>query len=229
MTDNSFKLCYPCSHYRPKDGESPPDWPDTAPIFWRELAERSLEDVVSRSGAEILPEGRIGLSVLNERWTVDPVRQAIEKTEGNASKSWNRQLPFLILVYLSRAKSSALTGEMTPPRDLFPGMEIFKGLLELETGGLLRAYGSHGNRFSRACLALGGRPLDKADRAFRFELFPKFPVEFLLWLEDDEFPPNLTILVDRGAAVHLPPDAMAALINGLIRRLLENGKTDAGD
>ena len=57
------------------------------------------------------------------------------------------------------------------------------------------------------------------DVAARFHVFPKFPVDYILWLGDSEFPANLTLLVDRSTSDHFSGDAIGVALNLLSRRL----------
>ncbi len=68
-------------------------------------------------------------------------------------------------------------------------------------------------------IRLGGDRIKGGDVAARFHIFPKFPVDYILWLGDAEFPASLTILVDRGTPNHFSGDAIGVALNLLSRRL----------
>lgn len=71
-------------------------------------------------------------------------------------------------------------------------------------------------------LRWGGKPVELADRAFVFSLFPRLPVAFIHWQRDDEFPPYSKILYDISASNYMPTHGLAALTEFLIHRLAEN-------
>ena len=53
--------------------------------------------------------------------------------------------------------------------------------------------------------------------------FPEFPLEYILYAEDDEFPAQLIITFDRTIDRHLPLDVIWALVNVTTQRILKAG------
>ncbi len=195
-------------------------WPETTPDFWERLDERTPGDVMAASGAIRNQAGGYTLQCLNETWSIDPASRQILKREGAFGGEWDRQVPFLILVYLALARDEALSGELIPPRDLQPGQDFFRGKYSLNTTELEARFGRDKAAFERVGLSLGGRRLDLADAAFRLHVFPRLAVDFLLWTADEEFPARVNLLLDRRLLRHYPFDAAAVALNLLIQRLL---------
>jgi len=195
-------------------------WPDTTPRFWEILLSKEPMEVCKSTGATLTGDGNYRLKCLNDSWLIDIQQKNIIKTEGEFGGEWDRQIPFLILVYMAMANDQPLSGEMVALRDLIVGHGFFQGRYKLETEDLQRAFGEDRDVFLRAAQQLEGSALQEADVAVRLHIFPKFPVDYLMRLKDDEFPANITILLDRKLPAHYPMAAAAVAINLLSGRLL---------
>ncbi len=232
MTDTKINLCYPCGFFRPTDTEDPiagefefrdgAVWPKTAVVFWDKLNALEKNEVCASSGGTLAEDGSIQIESLNENWKIDAARETVlksgpQRAEGCAD--WDRQIPFLILVYLVSAQSGPASYDMVLPRDLFKGFDLFRNSLDMDIQGIVKAFGHDGEGFLNAATRLGGHRIQGGDVAVRFHIFPKFPVDYILWLGDEEFPASLTILVDRSTPQHVTGDAIGVAVNLLCRRL----------
>jgi hypothetical protein len=194
-------------------------WPESAHEMWERLETRDPEEVCRCAGAT--REGDLYvLNCLGETWTVHPVAREVTRTHGTFGGEWDRQVPFLILLWLALAGESAATGEMVHPRDLVPGRDPFEGRHSLDTADLEKTFGEDAPSFLDAARALGGEPDDQADGSVLLRIFPKIGVQYLLWVADEEFPARVSILVEKGAPLHYPADGLATIINLLSRRLI---------
>lgn len=196
-------------------------WPSNTPEIWNNLRELSSPDVCRNSGAALSAGGKYLLQCLNETWEIDPNQMTVVKTQGAFGGEWDRQVPYLMLYYLTCASADLLSGEMTAPRDLPGWQNFFKGRYTLETTELESCFGRDVGTFTKAAEQLGGRKLGQADAAVRFHVFKKFPVDYLLWVADEEFPSRVTILLDRSLPEHFVADGTSVIINLLSRRLLD--------
>jgi hypothetical protein len=200
--------------------ENQAHWPESAPEFWDALEARPDEEVCGCSGARLEAPNRYRLAILNEAWVVDAAERRVVKAEGTFGGEWDRQIPFLALAYLTAATDADLTGDLVPPRDLVAGQDSFQGHNTIETSDLEKAFGSSPGALPAAGAQLGARQTGQADVSVRLDVFPKLPVEILLWLADEEFPARVTILLDRGTPGHYPVEGIANVVNLLTRRLL---------
>jgi hypothetical protein len=201
------------------------DFPETAetgatPEFWARLVKMDSGLVSSCSGALYDKDGIYTIRSLGETWKVDLNGRKIYKAEGEFGGEWDRQFPFMLLIYLTTASWEELSGEIIAPRELVRGSDFFQGIYRLDTGELEKEFGSRGRSFMDIAYHLGGVPSDRADYGASFELMPKFRVEYLLWEEDDEFPARFCILMDRNTIKHFPPDAAALTLNLFTGRLV---------
>jgi len=231
-TDTKINLCYPCGFFRPGDAEDPiagefrnidgAIWPKTAQLFWEKLRNLENETVCAFSGGTLAGDGSIQIPSLRESWRIDTKNQRVIKSRQENAETWgewDRQLPFLVLVYLVSARSQPVSYDMVLPRDLFKGFDLFRNSLDVEMHGIEEAFGHDGEGFLNAAKRLGGDRIKGGDVAARFHIFPKFPVDYILWLGDTEFPASLTLLVDRSTPHHLSGDAIGVAVNLLSRRL----------
>jgi len=97
---------------------------------------------------------------------------------------------------------------------------FFQGPHALKTEPLIRRYGTDLSGFNQAAKYLGGQRRDMADTAYRLLPFPRAPLYYLLWQGDDEFEPQVTVLLDRPIENVLAADAIWALINRVSTALL---------
>ena len=233
-TDTKINLCYPCGFFRPGDAEDPiagdfqnidgAVWPKTAQGFWEKLRDLENEKVCAFSGASLAEDGLIQVPSLGDTWQIDTANErVIKKHRGSADTcgEWDRQIPFLVLVYLASSQSEPVTYDMVLPRDLYKGFDLFRNGLDMEMRRIEKVFGQDGEGFTKAAARLGGDPIRGGDVAARFHIFPKFPVDYILWLGDEEFPASLTILVDRGTPDHVSGDAIGVAVNLLSRRLCQ--------
>jgi hypothetical protein len=200
-------------------------WPESTPEFWDMLGRRTTDEVAGSALAR-QESGVYALTCLNEKWLLDPQTRTVTKASGPFGGEWDRQLPFLALAYLTSATEADLTGEMVPPRDLLPGQDYFQGHNTVETADLEKTFGRDPELLVRIAESLGGERLDQADVSVRLNIFPKLPVDVLVWLEDEEFPAKVTILLDRGTPRHYPVEGVASSVNLLTRRMLLAARED---
>ena len=231
-TDTKINLCYPCGFFRPGDAEDPiagdfqnidgAIWPKTAQGFWEKLRNQENDTACAFSGGNLTEDGLIQVPSLGDIWQIDTAgERVIKKHQGSADtcSEWDRQFPFLVLVYLASAQNQPASYDMVLPRDLYKGFDLFRNGLDMEMRRIEKVFGQDGEGFLNAAKRLGGDPIRGGDVAARFHIFPKFPVDYILWLGDTEFPASLTILVDRSTPLHLSGDAIGVAVNLLNRRL----------
>lgn len=210
-------------------------WPARAEELWQQLADGEAAVVCARGGASLAEDrgrdgtaARIQVQSLRETWLLDVGARTATKEQGAFGGEWDRQFPFLLLVYLTHVSGRPEARDMVAPRELYSGLDAFQGRHVLHTHELESAFGRDGAGFAAAAQQLGGEPIEGGDVGMRFRPLPKLPVDYLLWLADEEFPARLTLLLDRETSTHLPADACAVLVNLLTGRLLLAGRATSG-
>ncbi len=113
-----------------------------------------------------------------------------------------------IVWYLVSAKNVPLSGKWIKPEDVKGGQIFFMGTHKLPLSELADKYGHDTKGFIMKADELGGSVCSYADACVILYPFPKVPVNLLLWLEDDEFPPRVDLVIDSTCDVHLPTDVI---------------------
>jgi hypothetical protein len=89
---------------------------------------------------------------------------------------------------------------------------------------LARRFGADPESFTRAGLAVGGKPVPElGGGCLAFDPLPAVRLAAILWPGDDEFAARASILFDAAAPHYLPTDGLALLGAGLTSRLLKAG------
>ena len=100
----------------------------------------------------------------------------------------------LFLRYLLDGRAASPGGQYLTYRE-FPWGEVY---LQQFTGRCIRrfafSYGGRPELLERIMEKLPARRLSHSDAGWELELMPELRIQFLLWLGDDEFPPNAQIL-----------------------------------
>jgi Domain of unknown function (DUF3786) len=195
-------------------------WPENTELFWERLGAKTREEICADALARPGQGETIQVQALGETWTCDPSAKTVVKEQGAFGGEWDRQAPFLILVYLATASPGPLAGELTAPRDLYAGQDFFQGRYRIKTTELESAFGRDAAKMLDPGKALGGKLIDGADAGLRIHVFPKLPVDVLIWEADEEFSARATVLMDRRTPEHYPSDACAIVVNLMLDRLL---------
>lgn len=88
------------------------------------------------------------------------------------------------------------------------GLMFHQNLLEGARDPWAEKFQAELEDFRKACLSLGGTPLETGDAAYAIELFDGLAIGVQLWLGDDEFPPNLRFLWDENATMYIRYETM---------------------
>ena len=190
--------------------------------YWAALVTRDAREISSRAlVSQMAPKGWI-VPFLNRNLLVDRETRCIFKEqEGTWEFVDNPLLELLCLVYLLNAGPEFLSRERVGALDLKTA-HYFKGPHKINAASLLARYGKDAEGFKAAAESLGGASISMGDAAYRFLPFPKVPLYYVLWLGDDEFQANLSILFDRSIEYHLKADAILGLVD-LMNHLMLHG------
>ena len=88
------------------------------------------------------------------------------------------------------------------------GHQFHQNLLEDARDPWAEKFQADPEGFRKACLTLGGTPLESGDIAYAIELFDGLCIAVQLWLGDEEFPPNLRFLWDENANMYIRYETM---------------------
>jgi hypothetical protein len=136
-------------------------------------------------------------------------RKIIEYPDANGPSllgKLGRELCLSALWYMITAKNIPETNRLVKPASL-PGGQIFvKGshVLPLEEAAV--KYDGNPQNFIETGVMYGGEKLSYGDASIKLYPYPRVPVVLILWKGDDEFPPNVDILLDASCDLQLPLD-----------------------
>jgi len=126
----------------------------------------------------------------------------------------------LVVRYLAYAGPTNLAQSWLSFRDLPGGRGYFGPFSNRSTRILLRQFGQQPELFAATAESLGGEPLEYGDRSYSFALLPLLPVAIVLYVGDDEFGPEATVLFDRSALQLLTTEDCAVAAQVVCSRLV---------
>ncbi len=196
----------------------------TQAAYWERLEKAGAHDVCQRTEA-IYSSVRKGfvLPVLNQKYLILPRDQKMFCLRGEewAEVALRDHFTLMVLLYLLDSKGADPTRAWIGEKDLKGGATFFRGPHALPLEELKKAFGSDLNGFWHAGQRLGGVELLFGDKALALTVFPKVPLAFVFWKEDDEFPPRVTIMFDSTIQKHFSLDGLWCMVAEVSRRLLE--------
>ncbi len=118
-----------------------------------------------------------------------------------------------VVWYLVSANNISPSGKWIKPINVNGGQIFFMGTHKLPLDELAELYGNDSEAFIMKAKEFGGRVCNYADACVEFYPFPKIPIQLLLWLEDEEFPPRVDLMLDTTCDIHLPTDVIWSVAN----------------
>lgn len=186
--------------------------------YWQDLLSLEPPEVCRRALVTFQPGKRYLIPFLNRLYVCQPEATRIWR-EDYPEQSTSFQECLVLLVYLLRAQESSLEGTKVSERELPGGELFFRGPHALLRDPLEKKFGHDPQGFLLAGLSLNGQETGRGEASFELLVLPRIPVEYILYVEDEEFPAQITINFDRTISRHLPLDVIWALINLTSRRL----------
>ena len=126
-------------------------------------------------------------------------RYAISRREGTVTRLWSGEAAgfgevLSIFDLLCHDGVKTVSGQYAPVNSL-------KGRPPMGVGtdfhtGIASRFDKNPEAFRRACLALGGSPVEMGDLGFRFPVFGGLSVILKFYRADEDFPANVTLLWD---------------------------------
>lgn len=193
----------------------------TPEVYWQAIQGRDLAALCTLLPGQ--PYGQDGLlfTSFQEDILLDRRQQALCcQGPGGWERLADPQLEFLTLLFLAKN-----TTVQPPTYDLISVADMkeahyFKGPHRLPVEVLSERFGQDLPAFQRAAALLGGEPLAMGDAAFTFRPLPRLPVTLILWLGDEEFPPQINVLFDRNIEAYLSASGVWLLVNLVSSTLL---------
>lgn len=109
-----------------------------------------------------------------------------------------------VLWYMSSAKDIPTTGRLLRPIDLKGGHRFSTGTHVLPLDDIAKKYAEDPKGFTARALEYGAIVIKGYGDAYvRLYPLPRVPVDMILWLRDEEFPPKVDLLFDSTCEIQL--------------------------
>ena len=183
--------------------------------LWAQLVELDRQETAERAKCQYLSDvERYVITMLNTEYVVSLSDQEVFSVRADSSAllaGFVEQL--CILAYLINAQDLPLANRLVRPEALPSGQFFFRGLHNLPTDKLERAFGGCPERLYRVAEQLDAKRCEFGDASIQFYALPRIPLTIVIWGVCDEFPARASILFDQTAAAHMPLDALLAAVN----------------
>ncbi len=176
---------------------------DNYEITCREWQERFLKEMDIAKIQEKLPEIReegdfLILSHYGQDYGIRRKDGTIQSMEAGQDASLYTKLNIYTLLWYCKP-NPALSGEWVPFRDLKDASPFGPAFQRTILDVFSKTFEGHVQELSAAFQKLGGRKLPHSDVGYQLAAFQCYPVQFLFWDGDEEFPAQSNILFDRNA------------------------------
>ncbi len=193
-------------------------------LYWERLAKEEAGAVCQRTGATYSLERKgYFLPILNQKYLILPEEQKIFCMHGDFCEEEKLRDYFylMVLLYLLDAKEGEPTRTWISEKELKGGTTFFRGPHALRVEELKSAFGKNPEAFAQAGRRLGGVDLLFGDKAFALTVFPKVPLAYVLWKEDEEFPAQVTVMFDSTIQNQFSLDGIWCVVAEVSQRLLD--------
>ena len=193
-------------------------------FYLEKYREGSLAEMAARCGLPLDGEaGTVTMELLGEKFTVSHPDFTIV---GPSPLSNGERI--LFLRYLLDGRYAMPGGQHLTYRE-FPWGEVY---LQQFTGRCIKRFAfSYGNRpelLGRIMERLPAKKLSRSDCGWEVELMPGLTIQLLLWLGDDEFPPNAQILFSDNFRYAFTAEDMAVIGDIVLGRMKRIGSALQG-
>ena len=190
----------------------------------RKLAVAALRDepidlITERSGFERTADGSLLVPFVDQAYLVNPVGFEFSDRE-TPENEVPIQEQILVLHYLMASDPPGLSGEWVAYREI-PGASFYNSaFIKRAIDPMKKVFGQDPDSFERAAGRLRGTAIEPGDVGFEFDVFPKVPMQIILYAGDDEFPAEAGILFDRSVQRVLSPEDIAWMAGMQVYRLI---------
>jgi len=204
------------------------DYKESFRLASLELKKRDAAILAKASGAEFSPEGGLIVPFLSNRYRVE-IHPETNICKINSSDEVPLPDRILIAHYLLGAGGKKTTGKLITFRQIPDGHFYFEAFQRRARDPFANFFGNNGRLFVRCAEIMGAVPVGIGDYGMEFPVFPHIRVQLVLWMGDEEFPPDATILFDENIQGLLPVEDIAVMSGSLVYRLIGLGrKMDSG-
>ena len=192
--------------------------------LWQQLAELDGQTTSQKANCQYLhdPE-RYVIALLNKNYTVSLADKQITETE-DASTPAGFLEQLCLLTYLINSRQLPCVDKLVKVESFPGGQFFFRGAHVLPTEKLLNTFGKNPKILHQADPTFNAKRRDYGDASIEILLLPRIPMTLVIWGNDEEFAGRASILFDQTASLHLPLDALFALINLSVNTIIQAAK-----
>ncbi|MCF8068572.1 MAG: DUF3786 domain-containing protein [Desulfobacterales bacterium] len=183
------------------------------------LKRQDIETVVLIAGFEII-DNAIRIPFIDRVYIVS-IPDFEFKDETAPDKEVPIQEQVLIMHYLTAEIKPVPTGNRVAYREIPGATFYFSTFAKRAIDPLKNTFGNNIPGLLKAVEKTNGKKIDLGDAGFEYYLFPKVPIQLILWEGDDEFPAEANILFDETIGKILLPEDIAWLAGMLVYRMME--------
>jgi hypothetical protein len=197
---------------------------DVDEALWEALSQADPGAVEQRTGASY-QTGVYALRFLNRKLMVHPAQRLVQIHGQSSQEEPEFQLCLTALLFLLKVDAVQLPSRQVSPKEYKGGVVFFQGPHALPTARLEKRFGSNRELFLSVGRSLGGVEIDRGDGAVVLMAYPNVRLEVILWLGDEEFPPQVILTAPAALERFWPLDAIWALLNVVTREFWRAGES----
>lgn len=190
---------------------------DVDPVLWQRLAAADPQEVCRRTTAR-WQAGAYRLPFFNRELVIVPQVNTI-LLDGQPDREAEFQLCLTTLSFLLKVDTALLPSRQVSPKEYKGGVTFFQGPHALPSARLEERFGADRQLFLAAGRRLKGTEIAQGDAGLALMPFPHLTVEVILWLGDEEFPPQVVFTLPAALERFWALDGIWALLNVVSREL----------
>ena len=183
--------------------------------LWQQLIKLDRQKTAKRAKCQYLTDTECYvITLLTTRYIVNLSEKKvlpIQKGSEPVPAEFLDQL--CILAYLINAQDLTPANKLVKGETLPGGQFFFKGVHELPTKKLEKAFGECPEQLYQITELFDAKRCEFGDASVELYVLPRILLTIVIWGSCDEFPARASILFDQTAAAHLPLDALLAAVD----------------
>ena len=185
----------------------------------QKLSNRPFTEILQASGFKVSDDKGFDSPFLDRVYQVSfPGFEFKDRLD--ESKPVPIQEQVLILHYMLPKHILGPSGKWIAYREIPGASFYYSAFVKRAIEPLKKVFGQNISGLKSAAKQMNAETVEPGDAAFEFRIFPKLPLQLILWAGDDEFPPEATILFDETIGDILSPEDAAWLAGMLVYRLI---------
>lgn len=195
------------------------DYFNAKKIAVEKLAGVSITEIAACSGFETANNADFNIPFLNRTYQVSyPDFKFTDLADHAAEVPIQEQV--LVLHYMGAMKSIVPAGKWIAYREIPGASFYFSAFVKRAIDPLKKMFGNNVAGLKNAAEKLHATPIDVGDAGFEFQVFPKIPLQMIVYEGDEDFAAEANILFDATAGEFLSPEDAAWLAGMVVYRLM---------